>query len=45
VATLLSDAPDDTFSLGRPWVTAFGGAKGSLVVRESSLPAAIKAAP
>ncbi|UUU32230.1 pectinesterase family protein [Streptomyces sp. CA-210063] len=44
-STLTSDAPDGTYHLGRPWVTAFSGAKGSLVIRESSLPAAIKAAP
>ncbi|WP_326579864.1 pectinesterase family protein [Streptomyces sp. NBC_00481] len=44
-STLTSDAPAGTFHLGRPWVTAFGGAKGSLVIRDSSLPAAIKAAP
>ncbi|UUU28136.1 pectinesterase family protein [Streptomyces sp. DSM 40750] len=44
-STLTSDAPAGTFHLGRPWVTAFSGAKGSLVIRESSLPAAVKAAP
>ncbi|MFI2033376.1 pectinesterase family protein [Streptomyces bottropensis] len=44
-STLTSDAPASSFHLGRPWVTAFAGAEGSLVIRESSLPAAIKAAP
>ncbi|WP_449342144.1 pectinesterase family protein, partial [Streptomyces aurantiogriseus] len=44
-STLVSDAPANTFHLGRPWVTAFAGAKGSLVVRDSVLPAAVKAAP
>lgn len=44
-STLTSDAPDGTFHLGRPWVTAFAGAKGSLVIRDSSLPSAVKEAP
>ncbi|WP_342372061.1 pectinesterase family protein [Propioniciclava soli] len=45
-STILSDAPDQTFSLGRPWqpsgdVTAIA----QVVVRNTELPAAIKSSP
>jgi pectinesterase len=44
-STITSDAPAGSFYLGRPWATAFGTALGSLVVRDTELPAAIKSAP
>lgn len=45
-STILSDAPDQSFYLGRPWHP--GGdptALGQVVLRDSWLPAAIKSAP
>ncbi|WP_405460538.1 pectinesterase family protein [Streptomyces sp. NBC_00101] len=43
---IISDAPADTFHLGRPWHPSGNpDAIGQVLVRETSLPAAVKASP
>jgi pectin methylesterase-like acyl-CoA thioesterase len=45
-STIVSDAPAGTFSLGRPWQPSNDvNAVGQVVVRDTVLPAAIKAVP
>ncbi|MCX5396297.1 pectinesterase family protein [Streptomyces sp. NBC_00102] len=43
---IISDAPADTFHLGRPWHPSGNpDAIGQVLIRETSLPAAVKASP
>ncbi|MFD6531305.1 pectinesterase family protein [Streptomyces sp. NPDC060184] len=43
---IISDAPRDTFHLGRPWHPSGNpDAIGQVLIRETSLPAAVKASP
>lgn len=45
-STVISDAPDGTYHLGRPWHPSGNpDAIGQLLIRDTKLPAAVKAAP